>query len=79
MVEKTNKALTIKDYLVSWWCYSDKLDDYIDYDALVTGTSGENAISILRLSNRLRVRAGKNFKAVEVEIKDIKRKQYKII
>jgi len=58
--------MTINNYIVSWWCYSGKEDDYVDYSQEITASSEENAIEIIRSIDGFIYRAGKNWKAEKI-------------
>jgi hypothetical protein len=58
----------IKDYLVEWWAYSQKKDDYVDHECVITASSPDNAINLVSSKYGYIYRAGKNWKAREVEV-----------
>jgi hypothetical protein len=64
----------IKDYLITWWCYV--RDDYVDYEQLITASSPQNGIDIIKSIPGYIYRAGKNWEAHEVIVTNYKTKDY---
>ena len=74
------KQLTIQDYEVSWDYYSMRMDDYTEAQMIVTATSKQNAIDLIKSNHkRLTIIAkGKRFEAREIEVTNYEQKQYKL-